>query len=726
MKSAISMAIAAIALILPQALQSQQKGTQKAAPSAVLEYFENPSGGLSIFDQNRRSISFEVGTRIMPGWTIVTEQGDTVELRLDPNGSIVKVAQMTNFKVESLQGPDAASNVFSVAIGKVRAVAGRATGQEKYGLKGPTAVCGVRGTDFGLEVGAYTQIAFALDGSIDYARIETGETIGLEKGMMADASALVFTAKPISKEIRNDVQTELRFIRLNPFTVPGIAVTQAPGPEPIPVAPAAAPVAPVAAVQETSTDGLLTWMQGEMEIGALIIDGVFYARAVLSPRFDWGEFSFALYLPVICKGNIFDPDSYYRPAGNNEWDFGFVSGDWDAHDFYRDLMLKIKYAQWGSKGKPIYARIGNLEGVTIGHGLVMSGFDNNVDFPAVRRLGLELEMDFETSGFQAMTDDCTDPRILGGRVYFRPFGGYRAEIGMSLVADINSLADYTILGEDAAPLFGRPIFIIPGLDMEFPFAKSESFSISGFADFAVRVPYLQSDTDPLTSVSVPAGFRWNAIWDQDSERALKNYGIMTGVFGKASSVDFRLDYRYYTGAFRPALYDAMYSRDSVQSVMGNLLYLDDPSNSFFNRVGMAIYAEAGVTLKEAIGLKIGYLWPWQVDTGGNLGRDDYDRLVVKITLPKGAIPNFGLSGFISFERNCFISTINGTAESDDFFDANTVVRAQLSYAVIPSMDLVLLYTTMAGRDSSGTVTYSDTSALPEMDWVLYIGAEIHL
>ncbi len=726
MKSAISIAIAAIAFILPQAVQSQQRGTQKTAPSAVLEYFENSSGGLSIFDQNRRSVSFEVGTRIMPGWTIVTEQGDTVELRLDPNGSIVKVAQMTNFKVESLQGPDATSNAFSVAIGKVRAVAGRATGQEKYSLKGPTAVCGVRGTDFGLEVGAYNQIAFALEGSIDYARLETGETLGLEKGMMADASALDFAAKPISKEIRNDVQTELRFIRLNPFIVPGITVTGAPGHEPIPEAPAAAPEAPAVAAQAASKDGVLTWMQGEMEIGALIIDGVFYARAVLSPRFDWGEFSLALYLPVVCKGNIFDPDSYYRPAGNNEWDFGFASGDWDAHDFFRDLLLKIEYAQWGSKGKPIYARVGNLEGVTIGHGLVMSGFDNNVDYPAVRHVGLELEMDFETSGFQAMMDDCADPRILAGRVYFRPFSGYRAEIGTSLIADINSFADYTILGEDAAPLFGRPIFVNAGLDMEFPFANSESFSIAGFADFAVRMPYLQNDTDPVTSISVPAGFRWNAIWDENSERKLKNYGIMTGVFGKASSVDFRLDYRYYTGAFRPALYDSMYSRDGVEAVAMDLLYLDDPSNSFFNRVGMAIYGEAGTTLKEVIDVKIGYLWPWQVDTGGKFGRDDYDRLVVKIALPKGAIPNFRLSGFISFERNCFISTINGSAESDDFFDANTVVRAELAYAVTPSMDLVLFYTTMASRDSSGTVTYSDTSALPEMDWVLYIGAEIHL
>jgi hypothetical protein len=106
--------------------------------------------------------------------------------------------------------------------------------------------------------------------------------------------------------------------------------------------------------------------------------------------------------------------------------------------------------------------------------------------------------------------------------------------------------------------------------------------------------------------------------------------------------------------------------------------------------------------------------------------DDYDRFVLKLTMRKGAIPNIGLSGFLSYERAAFVSTLMGSAESDDLFDANTVIRAQVVYSVTPDVDVVLLYTTMARRDSSGTVQYSSDTFLPEMDAVMLIGADVRL
>jgi len=145
MKTRIALlALAAVALVLPTALSA----AEKPLPSAELVYFENNSRQFRVTDANGSPATAKEGMKLGVGWTVKTGKGDTAEIELTHNRTIIKVSQNTTFTVKALGDTKETPNVMSVAVGKIRTVAGRASGNERYRIEGGAAVCGVSGTDF--------------------------------------------------------------------------------------------------------------------------------------------------------------------------------------------------------------------------------------------------------------------------------------------------------------------------------------------------------------------------------------------------------------------------------------------------------------------------------------------------------------------------------------------------------------------------------------------------
>ncbi|MCK5199737.1 MAG: FecR domain-containing protein, partial [Spirochaetales bacterium] len=122
---------------------------QYGAPVAILEYFDDDleieitaADGIAVSD-------IYYGMDLNEGDTIRTSR-TAAEIRLDPNGSIIKLSPFTVFTIESLQKSSEESNNFFLVSGKIRAIAARAGMGEKYQITTQSAVCGVRGTDFGV------------------------------------------------------------------------------------------------------------------------------------------------------------------------------------------------------------------------------------------------------------------------------------------------------------------------------------------------------------------------------------------------------------------------------------------------------------------------------------------------------------------------------------------------------------------------------------------------
>ena len=175
--------------------QTNQAGAvSKAAKKAtiILEYFDEATQ-IKIFSTD----GFEYG-EIFPGMELsqgdrIQTQKTTAELRLDPNGSIIKISANTGFQVNALKNSTSGTNEFSLLAGKIRTVAAKTGGITDYRFKTPTAICGVRGTDFGMEVQPDKMDRLVVrEGLVDFTQSATGKTINIASGMGADTFAPSF------------------------------------------------------------------------------------------------------------------------------------------------------------------------------------------------------------------------------------------------------------------------------------------------------------------------------------------------------------------------------------------------------------------------------------------------------------------------------------------------------------------------------------------------------
>jgi hypothetical protein len=734
MKMRIALAaLVAVFLVLPMAI-----GAQAKTVSALLAYFENNSKKFQVLDEStppKPVTGVKEGMELKPGWTIKTGKGDVAEVKLTHNGTIIKISQNTTFTVKALGDTKDKPNVLKVAAGKIRTVAGKATGDQRYRVEGGAAVCGVSGTDFVYEVASYDEMLYVLNGLVSYFKDTSPDKL-IPVGAGEMMSFEDFTVRAIPASQLEQLKYENAFKQL------------------------------VAEDVAQSTDGGTNAFEAGkadvwdkikeilgMEIGSIVIEGDTWSKIVVQPKFKIGKMKVGLYLPLIYRGNMFDPEDWYHPNGNDEWSFGFdqVGVVDTVTDAVSDVFLKIRYFEWSDPRNPPFLKVGNLDDITIGHGLIMRDFANDAYFPAIRRVGLNLGFDLGKFGFEYMVNDAgnlltlpvvfSDPTFVpdvltGGRIYFQPLDdGKKHDIktikdlafGVSLLADIGASA-----GFDDPVVAGEPIFLNPGVDLDVPIFESKPFSIVAFADAALMVPYFRYGVHPadlgLSGSDVPSGLAWKAVYNPDADIAggevpFKNYGVAAGLFGNIFFVDWRLEYRYFTGVFKPAFYNAGYEASRSRYVTEVVDYLANMSDPRFNALTMGVYGEGGFTWDKICSLDIGYFWPW--DASGTIPFEDMeDRFIAKFTLEPGVIPVVHISGSVSYERTGFAQTLIGGGDAT-LFDANTVVKAELVYPLAPTLDIALTYTTTPLLDADGKPQYDGSTWLPKMITNMTFETRVH-
>ncbi len=707
-------------------------GQDSTDPAAILEFYDDEYE-IQVFD----SAGFQLdeiyyGIELGLGDTIKTN-GSTAELRLDPNGSIIKLAPGTEFIIETLQGQNDDVNGFALITGKVRTVASRTSGNNNYSIRTPSAVCGVRGTDFGLEVIPGTRDAVAvLQGSVEFINTATGESLTLAPGMVADVFADTFQAVTLPLDQLQEMFREMDFVQLNPADVPGYSSEPAvekesPPEEPdgeeaveetetaeaeetVPEAPEAAEAPAEEREQRNILQPVFDFLSGRvgMEIGSITADGDTYGKAIIQPVITLGKFRMGLYLPIIYKQNMFDPDDWYRPRGNNEWSFGTDHKGEGAGPILKDVLadtaLKIKYMEYGEQRDRFFFKVGNLNNMTIGHGILMYRYANDNDFPAVRRIGMNLGLDMGTLGIESVINDFAEPEIFGARIYIRPVADkYPFAFGISIISDIDPAGSIvTDPGADTEPIrYGDPVFLGSSFDLDFPLIERDMLSIVLFGDIGAMVPYFRENYGD----SISGGLALNALYTgSGGSFALKNYGIATGLFGNVAAADWRLEYRYYNGTFRAPFFGSNYDRLRGQYVIDQASYFADPEAAEYQGRTMGIYGAVGFTIKEVFSFEGGYFWPWEVGPSG-FELSDEDYLLLKASLKPGVIPVVGIGASISYERTEFIPTLLNREGSEDLtlFDANTVVKGELVYPAAPILDMAVIVTTSAGYDENGNL-----------------------
>jgi len=702
--------ITSMLLLLVSAAIVWGQSDTKQTVYATLEFYDNPAE-LTITDPKgfvEQTLYF--GYILEPGDTIKTKKS-SAELRLMPNKSIIKLAANTTFTITSLQGlNNAASNDFMVAQGKLRVVAAK-IGSPSYNFKTPSAVAGVRGTDFGLEVETgVTDRLVVRDGVVEFIKNDGTGNASLKAGQTIDALSPSFAASSFGTEALSAFFSNLNFEVLSPLDVPGEVpdqlgtdVTGNPDNKPTGDDPNKA-----AANGEKKKDDPATpdWQKAladaiGLEIGSITLDNQTWGKAILQPKIGVGTFKAAFYLPVVYKDNIFDPWNWHRPDGNNEWSFGTDQGA-DAwlitSDIARDLFLKIKYIQIGEQRDPFYLKIGNVSGMTMGHGILINQYANDADFPSVRRIGINLGIDAVATYIEAMVNDLSNPEIFGVRFLLRPLApSYKGGLGISLAADIAPASLIPSNTTDPSMMVLRqanPIVGLLGLDLDLPIFESELASLIVYGDIGGLIPYVRNEI----AGSVSARLYGDAFLEPKNF-ILRNYGWMTGIGGNLAFIKYKVEYQFTRGSFQIGLIDNAYDRTRVEKayeVLKSLVNIE--KNPLYDVYKMGIYGELSADILGVVQLTAGYKWPWEYGNNG-INLDNPDSFKLKIGFTKKILP-YGIDVWFGYDRTHFRELFDENTQFS-FLDSYSVLNAGVSVPVGEFFKIRLVLGASTKKDSSG-------------------------
>jgi hypothetical protein len=374
--------------------------------------------------------------------------------------------------------------------------------------------------------------------------------------------------------------------------------------------------------------------------------------------------------------------------------------------------------------------VGNLEDMTLGHGLIMRNYANDTDFPAVRRLGFETGLDTRGGGFELVANDLTDPNneIFGGRLFVRPIPGFKLALGVSAVVDwapasvSPGLLSYGIGNSDDALKL-----IDTGLDLDLPIIQSSVFGLRLFADGATIIPYT-TETFGTGPTALAPGLQYQLFYDQTTG-TFNNWGAAGGLIGNILFLDWRLEYRYFTGSFIPTLFDGTYDRMRGQYAVQYDKLLNGISSSQPDIMG--IYGEGGFKLfNKKLGFDFGYFWPMSLDANASTQLlQSSDDLHVKLVIKKGLIPIFDVAGAIFYEKRGLAYSIANNSFS--LLDGNSVFGGELDIPVpkTPNLDLAIIFQTEPVLDSSGNFVYANpanaTAGIPELKPSISIETRFH-
>lgn len=294
---------------------------------------------------------------------------------------------------------------------------------------------------------------------------------------------------------------------------------------------------------------------GELMFGKF--DEDYFISLALRLNFDRENFGFGVQLPV--RFRVIDRD----PQMTNDIGGMIRREDWDEpSDFLR--IIRYVYVGQADKKGPYYVRVGELSGLTIGHGTIMYRYYNGVD-QNVWRTGLNTAVNIGAFGAEAMTGDVVNPYILGARFQVRPLelamgegmfwekwhagisfiGDARAPYNLDTAFDPDTMEPISVaLDEHKHPivLSRRPLGIF-GIDTGIDLVANELFSVT---------PYI--DLNKMGRVDYGWGLHMGVLW-----------GLRLPLLIDTLVIDARTEYRRVSGDYIGPYFNTSYEIERFQT-----------------------------------------------------------------------------------------------------------------------------------------------------------------
>ena len=170
-------------------------------------------------------------------------------------------------------------------------------------------------------------------------------------------------------------------------------------------------------------------------VGSVTIDGVLYNQLALRPEFKIGKLGIGLDLAL-----------YIDNAGEIRKD------EWDEASDYIDKFLFIR---WGEKEDPFWVKWGSMDNVTLGYGGLLSGYSNMMEFPSIRRIGINTGVNFGKMGAEVFLSNIKDfsrgGTLMGLRGSYTVSKKFPLRIGANFVMDMNQFSGMSDKDDDSYP-----------------------------------------------------------------------------------------------------------------------------------------------------------------------------------------------------------------------------------------------------------------------------------
>jgi hypothetical protein len=294
---------------------------------------------------------------------------------------------------------------------------------------------------------------------------------------------------------------------------------------------------------------------GQLGLGKIGND--WFMTLALGINFDRDNWGIGLQVPLRLRITDTDPTSHPKDY------FGVLRHeDWD--DQPADFLRLIRYVYIGQVDKKgaFYIRVGELSGLTVGHGTIVSRYFNGLDLNTVR-IGTDVAVNIGPVGAEAVIGDVAhlsnDVTMAGIRATLKPLELFMPDVwplnrlvfGASLFTDPS--APVTLARDPTDPsgatiqldASGRPVVAtrravaVAGADLGLEILEGAPLSITPYIDF-----------NKITAVANGYGLHMGILW-----------GLRFPVLIDTLTADIKTEYRRVSGDYLSPYFDTAHEID---------------------------------------------------------------------------------------------------------------------------------------------------------------------
>jgi len=170
-------------------------------------------------------------------------------------------------------------------------------------------------------------------------------------------------------------------------------------------------------------------------VGSATIDGTIYNQVALRPELSFGKLGIGLDLVM-----------YIDNQGSIRKD------EWDEAS---DIIDKFLFIRWGQKSDPFWFKWGSLNNITIGYGGLLAGYSNMMEFPSVRKVGINTGMSFGNFGGELFLSNMKDfsrgGTLMGLRGTYKLSDAIPLTFGLNFIMDMNQFSGLKDADGDTYP-----------------------------------------------------------------------------------------------------------------------------------------------------------------------------------------------------------------------------------------------------------------------------------